>query len=635
MQLSIGGNRGKIAASVILLVFILIFLIQNYYFIKTDKFPQDCDSHYKYSLTYFDILSGVKTPASRFDIYYPPLVYLITAPFYRLQGATLESARLSLSVYSVIFFLAMFGIGFELGGIYAAFAVMALAVSSPFVLDLSRRYVLGFPNLALVSLAFYLLLKTNYFRHRIYSLLFGLVLAISVLVKWSTLYIMFVPTLWFIFPAVFPAVFRSRYSLTTMLILLLSLCYSSMGLYFYFKTLIFIYPDPNPFWHYAYLTFILVPALFILIIMSYLEVEWKKEPGEAYSKSGASRIINLAYMGAIFKVVSVPWFLTTASAVSYKYITDIVYNSKDYIATKMAIQFFYLIMFFLAPVLIAVGLFLAFKLSKNLYRMMVFPVTLVFLTWFIYKIGFPNIRYMVPLIIFSAPLAGYWFKYLGNFRLPAVILVMSIALYSMLMWTFVNPRDNICFGFVHDVVAPLEKSEIEEIFKQYYHGGLLKLPLSSKPINIEIELSPVLKEIDNNNFPVKFVFFYNATELPVTALRNEAREIGKRIKLIDCSARDLQYSSGKKKVASFIRDTKTGELKPKFLIKNPFDFAINLFTEASEHYDVRELIFATYRGQSVEEEINYVLNNLHSSSVKTIKTFLINKYVFTLISLKK
>jgi len=151
----------------------------------------DQPSHLGKSLIYYHILQHI-TPASLFKAmtwqgYRPPLVFLTASLLYRIFGVSTDVALMSNSLHVAILLFAVYGIGKSIYG--KAVGLMAALLTSlfPILFALSRTFYVDYALVAFVSLSIYLLLESDDFRDRKFSLLFGLSLGLGMLVKWTFL----------------------------------------------------------------------------------------------------------------------------------------------------------------------------------------------------------------------------------------------------------------------------------------------------------------------------------------------------------------------------------------------------------------------------------------------------------------
>ncbi len=119
--------------------------------------------------------------------FYPPLYHLFLIPFALLFGFSAYSAVLINSIYLGVTILSSYGIGLLIydrrTGLMAAFLVSCY----PFLSYVSRTPMIDTMLTAAVVLAYCLFLKSKNFEERIYSLLFALVFAGGMMVKWTFL----------------------------------------------------------------------------------------------------------------------------------------------------------------------------------------------------------------------------------------------------------------------------------------------------------------------------------------------------------------------------------------------------------------------------------------------------------------
>lgn len=173
-------------------IFIWIFLAMNeVYWLRIDNFPLIWDSalHFVNSVQTFKILNeGFSSLSQVIHVhgYYPPLVPLTAAPFYALFDIDPDVGIAGMNlVFLGILILSIFGIGkIMANGMVGALSAFIVAMY-PAIFGYSRTFMYDIPLMAMVTLGLYMLLKTENFKHRKYSLLFGLVLGLGMLTKWT------------------------------------------------------------------------------------------------------------------------------------------------------------------------------------------------------------------------------------------------------------------------------------------------------------------------------------------------------------------------------------------------------------------------------------------------------------------
>jgi 4-amino-4-deoxy-L-arabinose transferase-like glycosyltransferase len=141
------------------------------------------------SLVFNDLLQNLSL-TSLFDVmiwdtYKPPLLPLSAVPLYRLFGLSSDVAVMVNVFYMGILIAAVYGIGKHLYGRRVGLLAAFLVSIFPMTSAMSRYFYMDFALMAMVALSVYLLLRTEGFAHRGYSLLFGFSLGLGMLTKWA------------------------------------------------------------------------------------------------------------------------------------------------------------------------------------------------------------------------------------------------------------------------------------------------------------------------------------------------------------------------------------------------------------------------------------------------------------------
>jgi len=467
----------RIFVGLFLFIFIALFLIQNYLFIIRDESPIFTDWQIARSLMYYDWLV-LKNKIPLYRIPYPPLTYLVTQVFFLVGGVSMTMARVSISFFAIIFLLAMYGIGYELGDHYSGAVVMALAAASPHVLNLSRLYFIEFPQTAMTALSLYYLLKTDGFRSRKYSLIFGLVLALSFFTKWSTAFFMIIPVLWFFIPIFF----RKKNSLKTVLAFVLPAGVVLSGAVWYFRNIDVLTTLGKADWRPYYLIFILIPVIVSVCLLLY--IERSKKGKEDYRETASYHLTNFSLMSAIFSIFTFPWYLFMAFGVKSK----IGFNyapPKFPEITREAILYFLKTIFNFYPLFILlplIGLVLTFVFYKyRFYRRLLIPTNILLIFLFMWRMTFIDARYILSLVIFIAALGGYWINHLGRARIALTSFIVVISLCSILVWSFIPGYQGI--------FTPME---VEHKFYEIEKLPPVTLLCTSPPQRVKFEVGRVI-----------------------------------------------------------------------------------------------------------------------------------------------
>jgi len=472
-------NRIIIALYLIFLV--SLFLFQNYCYIKWDGASVFADLQISRSYKYFHVISQ-RTHVGQINMPYPPLVYLVSTIYYLIYGFSSVTARLSLSIFSIIFILSMFGIGKEMGGRIGGICTSALAASSPPIINFAHRYYLDFPQTAMTALAFYLLLLTKGYKERKYCRLLAAALGLAILTKWSTLFFLFIPLIWFIIPHIFKSIKSAGIFIATcgfvgFLLWRISDFYSFIQNMDREKVLKMSQG--------AYFINIIIPIVIFLIITFILEILLRKRD-EKFEKSGVINILNFSRVTVLPFIIIGPWLYWSANSISNKIRGDIVWHrdpqaTLKYLVYSLKVQYNY------APLLMLVGLIFIFVFRKDIYKKLVLPVSLIFSFVLMNRIGYPFMRYILSFVIFSAALGGYWVGWTKKFRKPIALALVFISIISLMGW-FTAPNLDNFFEFIH-FGQPMRIFENRVMTHKLLRTG--------KPEPMIFDIAPIVKELNS------------------------------------------------------------------------------------------------------------------------------------------
>jgi 4-amino-4-deoxy-L-arabinose transferase-like glycosyltransferase len=144
-------------------------------------------------------LYGAFSVARLFDwlgtyTYYPPLAYWIADVFYVVGQSTDPRIAVASQVpFLATLVLATYGIGARLWSGRVGVLSALFVATSPMVTSAFKDYMLDGPLVAMTALSLYLLIRTEDFSVRSYSLLFGLACGLAVLTKWSFAFAILLP----------------------------------------------------------------------------------------------------------------------------------------------------------------------------------------------------------------------------------------------------------------------------------------------------------------------------------------------------------------------------------------------------------------------------------------------------------
>ena len=186
-------NKLRICSSlciVILLTLVLLHLFVTIWWLRTDNQLPFFDPafHYLHSSEYGEIF--LKPSLNSFYQLikmggaWPPLTRLMTGPLIHIFNLDINSVVILMNIiFMPILTFSFYKIGQKLSnssaGLFAAFLVAVY----PIMIGFTRHFNLDLPLIAMLSLAFYYLLKTDNFINRKYSIIFGISVGLGLLTK--------------------------------------------------------------------------------------------------------------------------------------------------------------------------------------------------------------------------------------------------------------------------------------------------------------------------------------------------------------------------------------------------------------------------------------------------------------------
>ncbi|MDZ4712203.1 MAG: glycosyltransferase family 39 protein [bacterium] len=191
----------------LLLLLIVFLILTNLIWYNCGHKPIHWDSSIHLSLsvdaykTFAENISGSSFINKMLGIswYYPPLVYYVSVPFYYLLGTDELTGLIEINFFLILLVCAVYLLGSRLynksAGLFGAFCISMY----PIVMEYSRDYMLDLPLAALVAISAYLLLRTENFTKPAYCILAGISLGCGMLIKWSFIFFLIPPLLFFVF----------------------------------------------------------------------------------------------------------------------------------------------------------------------------------------------------------------------------------------------------------------------------------------------------------------------------------------------------------------------------------------------------------------------------------------------------
>jgi hypothetical protein len=128
---------------------------------------------------------------------YPPLYHSIIAGFYAIFGKTIDSAQWANLPAIALLFMATYGIGRTVLKPFGAATAAVIVNFYPLLLWLSRETIIDYWLTSWVALAIWTLIHTDEFSNRKLTILFGIVCGLGMLMKWTFVFFVILPALWF------------------------------------------------------------------------------------------------------------------------------------------------------------------------------------------------------------------------------------------------------------------------------------------------------------------------------------------------------------------------------------------------------------------------------------------------------
>lgn len=418
-------DRGRFITVSSVIIFTVLFAVHLWLFIQMDdQFPGDDNHGYRSMMFYNNVF--MNGPYAWDYSPYPPLYYYLTGIFYNIFGMSMPIARSMEIIFAVIFILSMFGIGYETGGKWAGLSVMALSASSPLVLILSREYFLEFPQTATTAMAFYCILRSGYFRDRKYSVLAGVAMAISFLIKWSAIYFLIFPIIWYLIPIIHRVRKKIRVVLPVVWLPLVSMALTFIYLWKMKEN------SPINRWFLLYLILVLIPCVWEYFIIRKNEERIAHLPQQ--EREHITHLSNYVFFLMAFALIASPWCFDAAYLIQTKIITESAVP-RSLTANINALKNVYRMLFIHSPILLSIGTLFILFIRKNRFLNMALPLNTLFITLLLLKAGFPVERYWLSLVIFASTVGGFWLAYTrwGKYILSPVLILFSII--SFIAWT--------------------------------------------------------------------------------------------------------------------------------------------------------------------------------------------------------
>jgi hypothetical protein len=427
---------------------------------------------------------------------YPPLVYAVSALFYKCLDVSLQSAYLSLWPYAVLLFFSLWALGKQLKNPGYGCLLTLLAVASPMLFSEAHKYLLDFPLLSLVALNLYLWQKNPGFKDKKLAWLQGLCFWAGMMTKFSFWYFMI------------SLVIISGVKIFARLTPLSRLIFSVVPLTQLALILVFLTQPQGE----ASLSFtvVILLALFNLGWYGFTRVKWRNLPPE---------ILNFSEAYLLASLPTLIWYLNFSPALINKihlhaepellarFVPVLIFNLKSLSAVFPFIWVF-----------LSLGLLLIIISPE--YRKLYLPYLATFMVSLVLSSltqGLYWERFMLPLLPVVLVLATYWWQGLNQ---PAKITVwfwniVGIAwLWGILLiWSALNIFPGLC-SFI-PAAETANKQQIamhfaqpESIARKMLNKIYLNLPAGSKNFMV----LGILPKATLNGFDPHLLEFISALE---------------------------------------------------------------------------------------------------------------------------
>lgn len=401
----------------ILIIFVLfsVFAIYDYSWIVRDTLPPRWDDawHLMSSLNYYQILTNPSADMFEklihVDWYYPPFYKFSTAFLYMVFGTSITTAIMINVFYFGILLFSTYGIGKILFNRETGLLAAVLVSLYPIVFSYQRVYLLDLGLAVMVTLSIYLLLRTENFKSSRYSLAFGAVLGMSLLVKWTAVFFIAPPFMYTLYKSFF---LKSKPPAEGVC----EFCGKKISNKVSYATKNFCSVKCKKEW----------------------KQSRKEKPKETFLFKD-KRIINLIVASAAATIIAAIWYVPNGAG-AYKFIVEMdTYWSNYYdfpeLFSFQALSFYVLAIIsqasFTLAVVFLVGLVYLIKTRPEpsffLLSWIIFP--LIVLTSLLNK----NDRYSMPILAAVAIISAFWIISIGNKKTRATILIAVLLLGGVQM----------------------------------------------------------------------------------------------------------------------------------------------------------------------------------------------------------
>lgn len=141
--------------------------------------------HLRFVYDYYSNLKnqGILTFFLKPVTFYPPFAYYISTPFLFIFGSSIQSAVLSQSFFLLMLMLSVYFLGKAVKDEDTGFLSSVAVMTIPLMGQYSHKFYLDIPTMAVTAFAVFCLLKSDKFSDTLWSFLFFITAAIGILTK--------------------------------------------------------------------------------------------------------------------------------------------------------------------------------------------------------------------------------------------------------------------------------------------------------------------------------------------------------------------------------------------------------------------------------------------------------------------
>jgi len=410
----------KIIYPVLIGLFFVLFFLNNINWLSLDKsIPTgDHGGHIAYSYQYHSALKS--GDLKFFFLYtqekYPPLTYHVSTLFYLVCGPGVDAAVISQFPFWLILIFSVYFLGARLWnedtGLLAGIACLSL----PYMTYMSQRYVLDLPCAAMVGLSLLCLFYSDAFERPAWTIAFFISFALAMLTKWASVFFIAAPFLYYLGCFIRKTHGDRKLFRTTFLSLLIIMgAIGGISAFNFFHLRKFIDQGGNIV--YLYLVEIAI-MLILLSVPSYLPI--KEKPQKRLVQGFILFFIIIWHfygvtIGNLAEYFSEVWFGAAAEgdvADKWMLYREFVFNFQG--MARIVMLTIGLVWFIFDP-----------EKTRGRYILIAGFIASVMILHFIPD---KELRYQVPLIVFTSILTTFWIT-----RIKWKILKISLILLFLFM----------------------------------------------------------------------------------------------------------------------------------------------------------------------------------------------------------